>query len=161
MSVVLADPALYAVIGGEPPTEEQLRARYARQVRGRLPHGREGWLNWIIVDAVSDQLAGYVQATIRAGDDHDEAELAWVIGTHWQGRRFATEAAQAVADWLVQQGITKLIAHFAGHTGPRSGWRNRSACTRRRPSRTARSGGSARQSIPEHVGVHKQGGRPP
>ena len=161
MSVVLADPALYAVIGGEPPTEEQLRARYARQVRGRSPDGREGWLNWIIVDAVSDQLAGYVQATIRAGDDHDEAELAWVIGTHWQGRRFATEAAQAVADWLSSRASPSSSPTSAPDTGPRSGWRNRSACTRRRPSRTARSGGSARQSIPEHVGVDKQGGRPP
>ena len=34
MAAVLADPALYAVTGGEPPTTEELRARYARQVLG-------------------------------------------------------------------------------------------------------------------------------
>ena len=116
MATVLADPALYAVTGGEPPTTEELRDRYARQVRGMSPDGTEGWLNWIVVDAIDDQPAGYVQATIRPDDDHDEAELGWVIGTRWQGRGFATEAAQAVADWLEQQGIATLVAHIRpGH----------------------------------------------
>ena len=36
MAAVLADPALYAVTGGDPPTTEELRARYARQVRGPI-----------------------------------------------------------------------------------------------------------------------------
>ena len=116
MALVLADPALYAVTGGEPPTIEELRARYARQVRGRSPDGREGWLNWIVIDALSGQPAGYLQVTIRSDDGHDEAELAWVIGTRWQGRGFATEAARAVVDWLARQGISTLIAHVRpGH----------------------------------------------
>jgi len=116
MALVLADPALYAVTGGEPPTIEELRARYARQVRGRSPDGREGWLNWIVIDALSGQPAGYLQVTIRSDQGHDEAELAWVIGTRWQGRGFATEAARAVADWLARHGITTLIAHIRpGH----------------------------------------------
>ena len=93
MAAVLADPSLYAVIGGEPPTKEELRSRYARQVRGTSPDGSERWLNWIVVDTISDQPAGYLQAAIRRDDDHDQAELAWVIGTGWQGRGFATEAA--------------------------------------------------------------------
>ena len=113
---MLADPALYAVIGGEPPTTDQLRGRYVRQMRGKSSDGTEGWLNWIVVDALSDQPAGYLQATIRRDDDHGQAELAWVIGTAWQGRGFATEAARAVADWLARQGITTLIAHIQpGH----------------------------------------------
>ena len=40
MAAVLADPALYAVTGGEPPTTEELRARYARQVRGTVARRR-------------------------------------------------------------------------------------------------------------------------
>ena len=80
------------------------------------PDGSERWLNWIVVDVISDQPAGYLQATVRRDDDHDQAELAWVIGTRWQGRGFATEAARAAADWLEQQGITILIAHIRpGH----------------------------------------------
>jgi RimJ/RimL family protein N-acetyltransferase len=116
MTAVLADPALYVVTGGDPPTTEELRARYARQVLGRSPDGSEGWLNWIVVDAISEQPAGYLQVTIRPDDGHDQAELAWVIGTGWQGRGFATQAAKAVADWLAAQGITTLIAHIrSGH----------------------------------------------
>lgn len=34
MARVLADPALYAFTGGEPPTEELLAEQYGVQVRG-------------------------------------------------------------------------------------------------------------------------------
>ena len=53
----------------------------------RSPDGSEGWLNWIVVDAISDQPAGYLQVTIRSDDGHDQAELAWVIGTAVAGSR--------------------------------------------------------------------------
>ena len=83
---------------------------------GRSPDGSEGWLNWIVVDAISGQPAGYLQVTIRPDDGHDEAELAWVIGTGWQGRGFATEAAGRSPTGSPQQGITTLIAHIRpGH----------------------------------------------
>src|SRR6185503_13248208 len=48
MVVVLADPALYAFTGGEPPSVESLRRRYALQVVGQSPDGTETWLNWIV-----------------------------------------------------------------------------------------------------------------
>ncbi len=63
MVEVLADPALYAVIGGEPPTLEDLRERYRRQVQGGPADGSEQWRNWIV--AVDRQPVGYVQATVR------------------------------------------------------------------------------------------------
>ena len=56
MAVVLADPELYRVIGGRPPTEEQLHQQYARQVVGRSADGREEWLNWVVrVDDAREQ----------------------------------------------------------------------------------------------------------
>jgi RimJ/RimL family protein N-acetyltransferase len=104
MAKVLADPSLYVFTGGEPPTVEGLQARYARQLEGP---GREDeqWLNWVIQHG--DDLIGYVQATITSGT----AEIAWVIGTAWQGRGYAKEAAQGLVTWLQEQQFDRIIAH--------------------------------------------------
>lgn len=81
MAKVLADPGLYAFTGGEPPSAEALGDRYRRQVAGSGDPG-ESWLNWVISSLQDDELVGYVQATVTA----QEAEIAWVVGTAWQGR---------------------------------------------------------------------------
>ncbi|MEV5965759.1 GNAT family N-acetyltransferase [Kribbella sp. NPDC051952] len=101
---VLADPALYTFTGGEPPTVEALEARYRRQLAGP---GRpdEQWLNWVIRH--EDELIGYVQATVTGST----AEIAWVIGTAWQGHGCAKEAAVGLVAWLHEQGVERIIAH--------------------------------------------------
>jgi hypothetical protein len=48
MTEVLGDRELYRFTGGRPPTEAQLRARYARQVAGRSPDGTASWRNWVV-----------------------------------------------------------------------------------------------------------------
>jgi RimJ/RimL family protein N-acetyltransferase len=112
MAVVLADPAIYAVIGGQPPTESELRARYERQVVGRSADGTEEWLNWVV--RVDGAAAGYVQATVREGS---RAEVAWVIGTGWQGRGIATEAARQMLALLRERGLDSIEASIEpGHT---------------------------------------------
>ena len=111
MVPVLADPALYAFTGGEPPTLDVLTARYDRQVAGS---GRrdETWHNWIVRVPPDDVPVGFVQATVTGTD----ADIAWVIGTHWQGQGMASEAARAMAGWLRARGCTRLTAHIRpGH----------------------------------------------
>jgi RimJ/RimL family protein N-acetyltransferase len=104
MAAVLSDPALYTFTGGEPPSVAALEARYRRQLAGP---GRpdEQWLNWVI--KYEDVLIGYVQATVIDGT----AEIAWVVGTAWQGQGFAKEAAQGLVTWLRAQRIGRIIAH--------------------------------------------------
>ena len=58
---VLADPASYTVIGGGPPTLDELTARYARQVAGPRRDG-EAWRIWVI--RLDGRAVGYVQATL-------------------------------------------------------------------------------------------------
>ena len=56
---------------------------------------------------------GTVQATVSTtATGRRAAELSWVIGTQWQRRGFASEAARALADWLVSQGVEELSAHI-------------------------------------------------
>lgn len=107
MALVLADPALYAFTGGGPETADGLRARYRRQAAGS-PEPGVSWLNWAVRLCAEDRLVGYVQATVTGGT----AELAWVVGTPWQGRGIAAEAARAVAIELTAGAADTLVAHI-------------------------------------------------
>ncbi len=111
MAAVLADPALYAFTGGAPDSPEALRARYERQTAGS-PDPAVTWGNWIIRTRADGRAAGYVQATVTPGG----AEIAWVLGTPWQGHGFAAEAARALVAWLAGQGVRTVTAHIhPGH----------------------------------------------
>ena len=107
---VLSGAALYAFTGGAPPGLDELRARYARQVAGRSPDGREEWRNWVLRLEPAGQAAGYVQATITGAGQR--AEIAWVIGLEWQGRGYAIEAARALVAWLDSRGVRVIQAHI-------------------------------------------------
>lgn len=95
MADVLADPRLHEFIGGEPDSAEGLRARYGRMTAGS-PRPDEVWLNWVIRLREANRLVGTVQATVVDG----VAEIAWVVGTPWQGRGIAREAARRLAESL-------------------------------------------------------------
>lgn len=108
MEHVLADAALYEYIGGSPPSRGDLEARYARQVAGPRDDVY-AWHTWVVRLADDGCAAGYVQATVH-GDD-GVAELAWVIGTPWQGRGLASDAAALVLEFVLASGVGRVIAH--------------------------------------------------
>lgn len=111
MAAALSDPALHAYIGGTPDTPESLRARYRRITAGS-PDPAVSWLNWVIRLRDMSTLTGTVQATVSPSDHGPTAEIAWVVGTPWQGRGIATEAAKALVDWLAHQQVHTVIAHI-------------------------------------------------
>lgn len=113
MAVVLADPVLYEVIGGEPPTVDALRERYTRQLRGPDDPDEE-WHTWVVREGEDGPLVGFVQATLTGAGS--TAELAWVVGTPWQGRGVAHRAAALVLDEVLRRGARTVIAHvLPGH----------------------------------------------
>lgn len=109
MAAVLADPALHAFTGGAPDDADTLRARYTRQTAGS-PDPAERWWNWVLRVRGDGCLAGYVQATVSIADA--QAEIAWVIGTGWQGRGYAKEAAVGLVGHLLDGGVVRtVVAH--------------------------------------------------
>ncbi|MGA4846931.1 GNAT family N-acetyltransferase [Streptomyces sp. G5(2025)] len=116
MAVVLGDPALHGFIGGSPDDAEALRNRYGRMVAGS-PEPGVCWCNWVVRSREGSRsdapacLVGTVQATVVPGTRGPLAEIAWVIGTPWQGRGFASEAARGLVAWLAGQGVRTLVAH--------------------------------------------------
>jgi RimJ/RimL family protein N-acetyltransferase len=124
MVELVADRRLYAFYDDEPsPTLDELRQRYARQAAGVSPDGLEVWHTWILRSRESGAACGFVQATVRDDAfDRRVAELAWVVGTAYQGRGFAREAMAAVRDAvqgpasLTGDDADTVIAHIApGH----------------------------------------------
>ena len=110
MAAVLSDPDLHTFIGGAPATPQDLRSRYQRMVAGS-PDPAVSWCNWVIRLRDEGCLAGTVQATISPSDRGPVAEIAWVVGTPWQGRGIATEAARGLVAWLGRQPVQAVIAH--------------------------------------------------
>lgn len=124
MAAVLCDQRLHTFTGGTAPTPPELRARYARLAAGS-PDPAVAWCNWVIgLRAGGGRLTGFVQATIAPDQEAPEterdgalAEIAWVVGTAWQGRGIATEAARGLVAWLERQpAVRTVIAHIhPGH----------------------------------------------
>ncbi|MGW4727915.1 GNAT family N-acetyltransferase [Streptomyces shenzhenensis] len=110
MAAVLSDPALHTFIGGTPATPRALRSRYRRLTAGS-PDPAVTWLNWVVLLRAEDRLTGTVQATITAADGGPVAEVAWVVGTPWQGRGIATEAARGLVGRLGLLPVRRIVAH--------------------------------------------------
>lgn len=109
MVEVLEDAALYTFTGGSPPSLAALEARYARQVAGPRDD-TYAWHTWVVRLGDDGPAVGYVQATVLG--DEGVAELAWVVGTPWQGRGVAGDAAALVLELLVATGVSRVVARI-------------------------------------------------
>lgn len=111
MASVLSDPDLHAYTGGTPDTPPALRSRYERMTAGS-PDPAVSWLNWMLRLRAESRLTGTVQATAAPSDDGLVAEIAWVVGTPWQARGLASEAACGLLLWLRDQSVRTVVAHI-------------------------------------------------
>jgi RimJ/RimL family protein N-acetyltransferase len=101
MLTVLADPSIYAFMGGAPRSAIELGARYARLAVGHSVDGAELWGNWVLRVTATGAAAGELQATLpAAGPSAGPAIVAWVLGTGFQHHGYASEAAIALVDRL-------------------------------------------------------------
>ncbi len=110
MVTVLGDERMYEFTGGCPPSLDELRGRYRRLVVGHSADGSQLWLNWVVRLSAEDLAVGAMQATLAP--DRSSADVAWEIGVPWQGRGFASEAASAVVQWLLGDGVGTITAHI-------------------------------------------------
>ena len=102
MAKALADPALYLFTGGRPETAAELTMRYERWEHGPSDPAH-AW--WNLVVRERGVAIGYVQATVKP----PLADMAWVIGTPWQGRGYATEASRALIDAVRETHLVTTI----------------------------------------------------
>jgi RimJ/RimL family protein N-acetyltransferase len=112
---VLSDPALYEHENEPPPSLEWLRARFERLESRRSPDGSQQWLNWVIrLD--SGELAGYVQATVRADG---RAGIAYVLASRHWGHGIASRAVATMMGLLKREhGVRQFHAVLKASNGP-------------------------------------------
>lgn len=116
MFAVLSDPAIYAYENEPPPSLEWLRERFARLESRQSGDGRERWLNWVI-RIPSAELAGYVQATVRA---NGSAAIAYELNSRHWGRGVASRAVQAMIRELAEHYQVKQLFAVAKQRNLRS-----------------------------------------
>ena len=109
MYPLLTEPALYHFTGGRPPSNMKSVQRWFSDLETReSPDGSQQWLTWIVHLKLEKAHIGYVQATITEA----EADIAWLIGTNWQGQGYAKEAVAMLVSCLREQRIKRLTAHI-------------------------------------------------
>ena len=96
MVEVLGDASMYGYTGGEAPSLERLKRRYAAQSLEHSEDGMQGWFNWIVKPKDSDTPIGFVQATVERSGPDLVANIAWVISPIHQDQGMASEAANAM-----------------------------------------------------------------
>jgi RimJ/RimL family protein N-acetyltransferase len=94
----LSDDRIYQFIEEQRPKDlAQVRQRYARLASLRSPDCRQYWLNWAVSLCDAPCYVGYIQATVAMNGD---AFVGYVIFPSMWGRGYATEAVQAMMDFL-------------------------------------------------------------
>lgn len=107
MFPILSDRSLYKFTADEPPdSERSLEARYRYLERRKSPDDTQLWLNWVVRIKGDGTEIGYVQATVSK----THADIAWVVGSKWQGNGYASEAALALVKFLFARGVNKARA---------------------------------------------------
>lgn len=109
MFSVLSDDTLYGYTGGSPPRSVADLENWFSSLENReSANGEELWLTWLMFTVERGQPIGYVQATV----EKFQADIAWLVGSDWQGVGFASEAAAALASWLVASKVNAISAHI-------------------------------------------------
>jgi RimJ/RimL family protein N-acetyltransferase len=108
LAAVVSDLALYGFIGGEPPSAAALDERIDGWLAGSRNAG-ETWHNWTL-RLTAEEVIGHLQATVT--DDGAAADIAWMVGTPWQRRGYASEAASELVRWLESIGVRRITAHI-------------------------------------------------
>jgi RimJ/RimL family protein N-acetyltransferase len=113
----LAAEANYRFIGGQPQSQDSWQRRLSVWEQRHSPDRSESWLNWAVRLRATEQLIGYVQATVVSA----KADVAYMIGVPWQCEGFACEATAAMISSLVNGlGVEEVRAWIGdGHEASR------------------------------------------
>ena len=92
--------------------QAELADRYEKLESRRSPDGGQWWLNWVIKKVETDELIGYVQATVAKGL---LTLLGWLVLGH-QRNGYATMATKLMVDQLAAMDCQAFSCHIKpGH----------------------------------------------
>ncbi len=105
----MQDDAIYEWISmNKPRTMDSLRANWTRLESRLSTEGSDAWPVWAVIRRSDGVLIGEVDAVVD--DALVCSNLGYYLFPDFWGQGFASEAVKAVADYLVNQGIHRLVA---------------------------------------------------
>ena len=105
---LLKDPKIYTFIPEEPPvSEDSLRARCERLIRGPGSDADQRWFNWTLRTKANRAVVGTVQATIETIPQR--VLVAYIVGPEFWGQGFGSEGLDAVLGWLLADPSIKAV----------------------------------------------------
>lgn len=117
MFALLYDPAIHEHENAPPSSLTWLSQRFAWLEARQSTDGQERWLNWVIRLLPSDELAGYVQATIYPDG---RAAIAYELASIFWGRGLAQAAVAAMLAELAESYQVQRLTATLKRTNLRS-----------------------------------------
>jgi RimJ/RimL family protein N-acetyltransferase len=107
LAAIYADPQTMRFLGG-PRTREHARTGLGWMITA---HSDQGYGLWATTLRADGTLAGRCGILVQDVDGVTEHEIAYLLGSQWWGRGYATEAAAAIRDHArTQLGLGRLIS---------------------------------------------------
>jgi [ribosomal protein S5]-alanine N-acetyltransferase len=94
LASIYADPAVMRFLGG-PRTREDTRTRLSWMIAA---HREQGFGLWATTLRADGTLIGRCGIIVQDVEGQTEHEIAYLLGSQWWGRGYATEAAAAIRD---------------------------------------------------------------
>ena len=104
-----AEPAVYAMIGGQPRSREDVWIRLLRSV-GQW--GLFGYGAWVVRETASGRFVGdvgLIEARRAIDPPIDAPEMGWALAPQAHGRGYAHEAMAAALAWSETHGIARTM----------------------------------------------------
>jgi ribosomal-protein-alanine N-acetyltransferase len=110
LAAIYADPAVMRFLGG-PRTFEETRTRLGWIIAAHAEQGFGLWATTLRGDGTLIGRCGILVQDVEGAREH---EIAYLLGSQWWGKGYATEAAAAIRDHARSQlGLNRLISLIA------------------------------------------------
>ena len=109
LAAMWADPGVYAMIGGQPRSREDVWIRLLRSIGQWTLFGYGAW---VLRETATRRLVGdigLIEARRAIDPAIDAPEMGWALATPAQGHGYANEALDAVLAWSDAHGIARTM----------------------------------------------------
>ena len=109
LAAMWADPGVYAMIGGQPRSREEVWIRLLRSVGQWTLFGYGAW---VLRETATGRLVGdigLIEARRAIDPAIDSPEMGWALATPAQGQGYANEALEAVLAWSDAHGLARTM----------------------------------------------------
>jgi RimJ/RimL family protein N-acetyltransferase len=115
LAAIYADPQTMRFLGG-PRTREDTRGRLGWMIAAHREQGFGLWATTLRADGILIGRCGILVQDVEGASEH---EIAYLLGSQWWGRGYATEAAAAIRDHArTRLGFERLISLIDAENAP-------------------------------------------